>query len=103
MRELAPSPPPPCRTHEVEYEVDISIILCAHYIQQTNDVIMPRKLLEVHDLAESALRVRGVSESIKALFQGHDSTGALIHSLPHNAVGLGGSGRIWEATWFGMR
>ena len=76
------------RTHEIKDEVNVSVILSAHNIQETDDVVVTCELLQVHDLAKSALRVGRVSERVKALFERDDCARLLVHSLPHNAVRL---------------
>ena len=50
---------------------------------------MATELLEVHDLTERALGVRGVAEGVEALLERYRVAGTAVHGFPHNAVGLG--------------
>ena len=50
---------------------------------------MATELLEVHDLTERALGVRGVAEGVEALLERYRVAGTAVHGFPHDAVGLG--------------
>jgi len=75
-------------TLTVKHEVDVAVVLGAHDVEQAHDGVVARELLQVHDLAEGALRVRRVSERIEALLQRDDVLRAAVNGLPHDAVGL---------------
>ena len=49
---------------------------------------MPCELLQIHNLAKRALRIRRVPKGVEAFLQRNNSTCALIHSFPYNAVRL---------------
>jgi hypothetical protein len=53
--------------HEVEYEIDVSIVLCPYNILKPNDVLMTIELLKEDDLSEGPLGVRCVLEGIEVL------------------------------------
>ena len=72
--------------HEVEDEVDISVVFCADYVLQANNVLVASQLLQEDDLAERALRVSSVLESVEVLLEGDDLLGALVDGLPHDTV-----------------
>ena len=72
--------------HEVEDEVDIPIVFCADYVLQANNVLVASQLLQEDDLAERALRVSRVLESVEVLLEGDDFLGALVDGLPHDTV-----------------
>ena len=76
------------RTKVLEDEVDVSVVLRADDVEQADDVFVPGELLQVHDLAEGALRVCRVAEGVEAFLQRYDVAGALVNGLPNNAVGL---------------
>lgn len=75
-------------THVVKGEVDVSSIFRFDHVLKSDYVVVPCKRLQVHDLSESALSVRGVPESIKALLQCQDLATSFLDSLPDNAVCL---------------
>ena len=54
--------------HEVENEVDISIIFSTNNILQSNDVFMAIQFLQKHNLSESPLCIGGILERVKILF-----------------------------------
>jgi len=73
--------------HEVEHEVDVTIVLSADHVLKTDYVFVPSQLLQEDDLAEGALSIRGVLESVEVLFERDDFLGALVNRLPDDAVG----------------
>ena len=76
------------RTHALKEEVDVLIVVGLHHVEEGDDVVMVRELLQEDDLAECALRVGGVLERAKDLLEGEDLLGLLVLDLPHNAVSL---------------
>lgn len=72
--------------HEIEYEINISVIFSPDNILQTNDVLMARELLEEDDLSECTLGICCILKSIKVLLQRYDILGLLIDCLPDNTV-----------------
>jgi hypothetical protein len=73
--------------HEVEDQVDVSVVLGADHVLQPDDVLVPSQLLQEDDFTEGALCVRGVLEGVEVLFKRDDLLGALVDGLPDNAVG----------------
>lgn len=72
--------------HEIEYQIDITIIFCSYNILKSDNVFVARKLLQENDLSKSALGIRCILKSIKILLQCHNLFGLLIDSLPDNTV-----------------
>lgn len=72
--------------HEVEDEVNVTIVFSADYVLKANNVLVTSQLLQEDDLAERALRVSGVLESVEVLFKGDNLFGALVDGLPHDTV-----------------
>lgn len=56
-------------------------------IVQFDNVGMPPKFLQEHDLPEGALRVSGIPECIEYLFKGNYVSGAAVGGFPYNAIG----------------
>jgi hypothetical protein len=77
------------RTHKVENEVDVAVVVGLDHVEQPDDVGVAVQLLQIHHLAEGALRVRRVAERIKALFERHDLPRVLVNCLPDDPVRLG--------------
>ena len=80
---------PRARTHIVEHKVDVLVVLRTDNVQQPDDVVVATELLEVHDLTERALGVRGVAEGVETLLERYRVAGTAVHGFPHDAVGLG--------------
>ena len=74
------------RVHEIEYQVDIPVVLSSDYVLKADDVLVAIELLEENNLAERALCVSGVLESVKVLFKGYDFFCSLVNSLPYDTV-----------------
>ena len=72
--------------HEVEDQVDVAVVFGAHHVLQTDDVLVSGQFLKENNLAEGALRVCSVLESVKVFLECHDFLGALVDCLPHNTV-----------------
>ena len=72
--------------HEVEDEVNVTIVFSADYVLKANNVLVTSQLLQEDDLAERALRVSGVLESVEVLFKGDNLFSALVDGLPHDTV-----------------
>lgn len=58
--------------HEVEYEVDVSIVLGTNNILQTDDVFMTVEFLEEHYLTECPLCIGGILKSIEVLLESNN-------------------------------
>ena len=72
--------------HEVEDEVNVTIVFSADYVLKANNVLVTSQLLQEDDLAERALRVSSVLESVEVLLEGDNLFGALVDGLPHDTV-----------------
>jgi hypothetical protein len=75
-------------THMIKHKVNVPIILRPNDVHQANDVVVARKLLQVHDFTIRPLGVRGIAKRVEALFQRHSGMSALVCSLPHDAIRL---------------
>ena len=72
--------------HKVEDEVNVTIVFSADYVLKANNVLVTSQLLQEDDLAERALRVSSVLESVEVLLEGDNLFGALVDGLPHDTV-----------------
>ena len=72
--------------HEVEDEVDVTIVLSSDYVLKTDYVLVAGQLLQEDNLSESTLRISCVLESIKILLDSHNLLCSLVNCLPDNAV-----------------
>ncbi len=74
------------RVHKVEDQINISIVLGANYILQSDDVLMPRQLLQKDNLSKSTLGIRCILKGIKVFLERHNVLGLLINGFPHDTV-----------------
>jgi len=72
--------------HVVEDEVDVLVVLRLQHVLQPDDVLVPRQPLQVHDLAERALRVGGVLEGVEDLLEGDRLLVLLVDRLEDDGV-----------------
>ena len=72
--------------HVVEDEVDVLVVLRLQHVLQPDDVLVPRQPLQVHDLAEGALRVGGVLEGVEDLLEGDRLLVLLVDRLEDDGV-----------------
>lgn len=72
--------------HEVEYQVNITVILSTDDVLETDNILVTSQLLQENNLTESALSVSSVLESVKILLNGANFFSALVNGLPHNTV-----------------
>lgn len=72
--------------HEIEDQVDVSVIFSSNYILEPNDVLVPGQLLQEDDLSEGSLRIRGVLECIEVFLESDDLLSSFVDSLPDNTV-----------------
>lgn len=72
--------------HEVEHQVNVSVIFRPNDILQTDDVLVTRQLLEENDLSESSLCIGGILKGVKVLLEGYDLFGALVDRFPDNTI-----------------
>ena len=77
-------------THVLKHQVDVTVIVGLQHVAKTDDVVVARHLLQVHDLAEGALRIGGILEGVEDFLQGHHLLGALVDGFPHDTVRLYG-------------
>ena len=71
--------------HEVEHEVDITVILCANNILEADNVFVAH-LLQKDDLAESTLRVSRVLEGVEVFLESDNLLCAFVDSLPDDTI-----------------
>lgn len=74
------------RLHEVKDQVNISVILRADYIEQSNNVLVAIEFLKKHDFSKGALGICGVLERVERLLDSHHLSRLFVDSLPDNAV-----------------
>lgn len=72
--------------HEIEHEIDVTIVLRTDDILQADDVLMARQLLQEDNLSECALSISCILKCIKVLLKSNDLLGLLINSFPHNTI-----------------
>ena len=72
--------------HEVEHQVDVSVIFRPDHILKTNDVLVSGEFLKENDLSEGALGIGGVLERVKVLLECNDFLGTLVNRLPYNTI-----------------
>ena len=75
------------RLHVLENEVHVLVRLGLDHLQHPDQVVVPRQLGQVHDLAVGPLRVDRVAKGLVALLERHQLTRALLDRFPHHAVG----------------
>ena len=73
--------------HIIEYQVNVSVILCPDDVQQSDNVVMSIQLLEEDNLPECTLGISGILKGIKILFESNYFLCFFIDCLPHNSVG----------------
>ncbi len=73
--------------HIVEHQVYVFVVLGLDDIQEPDDVLVPVKLLQEHNLPECALRVRRVVEGVEDLLKGDHLLVLLVDGLPNDPVG----------------
>ena len=72
--------------HEVEHQVDISVVLGSDHVLQSDYVFVAGQLLQKDNLSEGSLGVSRVLESIEVLFEGHDLFSSLVDGFPHDSI-----------------
>lgn len=72
--------------HEIKHQIDITIVLCADNILQTDDVLMPCELLQEDNLSECALGISCILKSVKILLQGYDLFGLFVDRFPNDTI-----------------
>ena len=72
--------------HEVEDQVNITVVLCPNHILQPNNVLMTSQFLQKYDFTESSLSICCVLEGIEVLLECHNLLGALIYRLPDDSI-----------------
>lgn len=73
--------------HEIEHQVDITIVLGPDHVLQADNVLVTRQLLQENDLSEGTLRVCCVLESVEVFLQCNDLFSLLVNGFPHDTVG----------------
>ena len=73
--------------HEVENEIDISVVFRPDDVLQSDDVLVADELLQEDDLTERPLRISRVLEGVEVLLESNNLFSALVNSFPDDAVG----------------
>jgi len=72
--------------HEIENQVDVTIVLSSNHVLQSNYILVARQLLQKYDLTEGPLGISGILESVEVFFQGDNLLRPLIYRLPDNTI-----------------
>ena len=73
--------------HEVENEIDISVVFRSDDVLEPDDVFMADELLQEDDLTEGSLCIGRVLEGVKVLLESDNLLSALVNSFPDDSVG----------------
>jgi len=73
--------------HEVEHEVDISIVLSSDYVLQPYNVFVTIKFLQENNLSEGTLGISRVLEGVEVLLESDDLLSSFVDCFPDNTVG----------------
>ena len=73
--------------HEVEDQVDVTVVFSPNNVLKTYNIFVAIKLLQEDHFSKGSLRVRGVLEGIKVLFECNNLFSPFVNSLPDNTVG----------------
>lgn len=74
------------RVHEVENQVDVSVIFCTNDVLETDDVLVARQLLKENNFTEGTLGVCCVLKGIKIFLKSHNFFSSLVNGFPNNTV-----------------
>jgi hypothetical protein len=72
--------------HEIEHQVNISVILSPDDILQADNVLMTGQLLQEDDFSEGTLSICCVLKGVKVLLESHYILGLLINGLPDDTI-----------------
>ena len=72
--------------HEVEYQVDIPVILSSDDILEANNIFVTNKLLEENNLPKGSLGISSILEGVKVFLQCDDLLGTFIDCFPDDTV-----------------
>ena len=72
--------------HEIEDQINVSVVLRTDNILQADDILMARQLLQEDDFSESSLCVRCVLKGVEILLEGDDIFSLLVDGLPHDTI-----------------
>ena len=75
------------RVHEVEHEINVSVIFSTNHVLQSNDVLVTSQLLQKDNLTECSLGICGVLKGVKVLFKSDDLFCSLVNGLPYDTIG----------------
>lgn len=87
LQDVGPDNCVQVRVHEIENQVDITVVFGSDDVLESNDVFVPIKLLQEYDLSESTLGICCILEGVEVLFKGHDLFGPFVNGFPDNTVG----------------
>ena len=72
--------------HEIEDQINVSVVLSTDNVLQADDILMARQLLQEDDFSESSLCVRCVLKGIEILLERDNVLRLLVDGLPHDTV-----------------
>ena len=87
LEDVGPDDSMQVSIHEIEHEVDITIVFGSNHVLQSDYILMTRQLLQKDNLAEGPLGIRSILESVEVLLQSNDLLRPLINGLPDDTVG----------------
>lgn len=73
--------------HEVEHQVNVSIIFSSDNILEADNIFMTRKFLQENDFSKRSLCISCILKCIKILLESHNVLCFFVDSFPHDTVG----------------
>ena len=73
--------------HEIEHQVNVSVIFCPDDILKADDIFMTRQFLQENDFSKRSLCIRCILKCIEILLESHNVLGLFVDGFPHDTVG----------------
>lgn len=73
--------------HEIEHQIDVTVVLSSDHILEADDVFVTRQLLQENNFSECSLRISCILKCIKILLESHDILGLFVDGFPHDTIG----------------
>ena len=73
--------------HEVEHQVNVSIIFSSDNILKADNIFMTRQFLQENDFSKRSLCISCILKGIKILLESHNVLCFFVDSFPHDTVG----------------
>ena len=73
--------------HEIEYEINVFIILCTDKVLQSDNVGVSVQFSKKNNLSKGSLGIGCILKGIKNLFDGNNIFCLFIDGLPDNSIG----------------